>query len=476
MLMTMKFLVALLIVAPSCSFAMNLQEYLNAVSSKHKTIQSLDVQKEAADLRKEAGDISLVPVLQANAFYSEDKSPTNQWVSFGADESKSYGGTLGLSKSFSSGTNVALSAQAAEFQNPGLNPLLGDFQKFGTGSLGVSISQSLWKDFFGEATRMRWATQDMSNAAEKGSYDLQKKSVMVQAEMAFWDYLYSVENVSIARDSLERSRRIETWTRRRVNDGISEKADLLQSQALVASRQLALIAVEDDLASAKQSLRDYLELEPSEPLPAMTGDISKSRPLSSMVDGSRGRVVALEAYLASLDAKAKELAARQVDENYKPDLVLSGSYQTNSKENDLPAAAQKWGDTNRPTEKIGLNFTYMFDTDVKEAARNSSKKDALAAKLQSERKALESESSWVELNRRYSELSKRVEAATQVVGLQESRAKAQADLFNKGRSITNDVVNAEEDAGTAKLNLSRLKSEQRKMEAQGRLYIAIEDK
>ncbi|MDG0818253.1 TolC family protein [Bdellovibrio svalbardensis] len=475
--MKLRSLAALLIVAPSSAFAMNLQEYLKAVQSKNKTVQAYSVQKEAADLRKEAGDISLVPILSANAYYIDDKSPLSQFVSLGAKESKVNGYSLGLQKDFSTGTSVGLSAEAADYDNPGV--LLGQtpaLNRFGTGSLGVSLSQSLWKDFFGNATRLRWQTEEVATAAEKGRFDLQGKNLLVNAEVAYWDYLYAIENLKISRDSLERAKRIESWTRRRVNDGISERAELLQTQALVSTRQLLLIAVEDDLAAAKQSLRDYLELGSTETLPEMTGDISKARTLSSMVDGDKGRVLQLDAYLSSLEAKASALSSLQVEDSYRPDLVLAGSYNTHSIEENMPKAVANWTNTDRPTAKVSLNFIYTFDTDVKNAARNISKKNALSAKLVSERKFLESESSWVEINRRYSELTRRIEAADQVMRLQDDRAKAEADLFNKGRSVTNNVVNAEEDAGLAKLNLVRLKSEQRKMEAQGRLFVAIEEK
>lgn len=476
MAMKIRSIAVLLIWTPCLAFAMNLQEFLQVVQTKHKTIQSFDVQKEAADLRNLAGDISLVPALTAGAYWVQDKSPLNQFVTLGAKESRIADYSLGFSKKFSTGTSLGLSAEAAEYENPGLAlPQAPGLSKFGSGALGITLSQSLWKDFFGEGTRLRWQQQNAATTAEKGRYDLQKKLLLVNAEQAYWGYLFALESVKISRDSLERAKRIESWTRRRMNDGISERADLLQTQALVSARQLLLIGAEDDLAAAKQSLRDFLELGTTEALPQVTGDLSKARSLGSMVDGQKGKVLQLDAYLSAIEAKARALAAKQVDDAYRPDLVLSGAYQTHSLDQTLPKAVDNWASTDRPTAKVALNLTYLFDTDVKSAARNSSRKDALAAKLISERKLLESESSWVEINRRYSELTRRIEAADQVMRLQDDRAKAEESLFNKGRSVTSNVVNAEEDADTAKLNLVRLKSEQRKMEAQGRLFIAVED-
>ncbi|MBO9665708.1 MAG: TolC family protein [Bdellovibrio sp.] len=468
-------LVLALIATPK-TFAMNLQEYLKLVESKHKTVQALNIQSEAADDRNEASDINLVPVLTAGASYLSDKSPLGQFATLGVTESKTTSYNLGLSKRFSSGTNVSVFGQTAEIQNEGIgNPQFLQYGKFGIGNLGVSLSQSLWKDSFGHATRLRWERQEAATTAEKGGYDLQKRGLLVQAEAAYWNYIYSQDNVKTARGALERAKKIETWTRRRVNDGISDRADLLQGQALVANRNLLLIAAEDELETAKQAIRDNLELKVSDPIPDIQGDLGQKRSLNSLIEGPKGRVVLIEAYLASLEAKARSVVAKEVEDAYRPDLVLSGQYNTNAVEADMPTATANIADLDRPTAKIALNLVYIFDTDVKSAAKNAARKEALAARLQSERKLLDSDSSWSELNRHYQEMTKRVEAAEQIYKLQTDRAKAQNNLFNMGRSITMNVVDAEQDAATAELALSRLKSEQRKMEATARLYMTVEE-
>ncbi len=478
----MRFLV-LFVFAPAISFAMDLQEYLTLVQSKNKMVQAFERQKEAADLRNVSGDIGLVPVLTAGASYVEDKNPLGQFAMLQATESKVTDFNLGFSKKFSTGTTLGLSADAAEYENPGVVGLVA-LRKFGTGSLGASISQSLWRDLFGAGIQLRREQQGFASSAEKIRYELQSKQLLINAEQAYWNYLLTIESIKISRDSLERAKRIEAWTRRRVSDGISEKADLLQTQALVAARQLLLISSEDELAAAKQSLRDFLELEKGASLPEMSGNVSNSRALKSMIQVLRpnkglpqiegSKVMLLEAYVSKIDVQARKLAADQVEDAYKPDLVLSGAFQTHALDQTMPAAFGNSTSVDRPTSKIALNWTYMFDDEVKLAARSSVKKDAVAATLISDRKMLESESSWSELNRRNTELTQQIAMADQIMKIQEERAKAETDLFNKGRTVTNSVVNAEEDAGTAKLNLVRLKTLQRKMEAQGRLFVVVE--
>ncbi|HWU44114.1 MAG TPA: hypothetical protein VN132_11770, partial [Bdellovibrio sp.] len=116
--MMMRFLGAfcvfcsLLLVGTSQSFAMNLQDYLKTVQSKHKSIQAFDVQKEAADLRNVGSDIDLVPVMNAGISYLDDQSPFSQFVTLGAKRTKITDYNLGFSKKFSTGTTLGLSADA----------------------------------------------------------------------------------------------------------------------------------------------------------------------------------------------------------------------------------------------------------------------------------------------------------------------------------------------------------------------------
>ncbi|MGZ3772214.1 MAG: TolC family protein [Pseudobdellovibrionaceae bacterium] len=466
-----------ILIGQTSAFAMTLPDYLKTVASKHKSIQSFNISKEAAEDRREASDIQLTPVFSAGVDYLNDKSPLGQFAMLGATETVAKDLKLGLSEKFSSGTALNLNASASEINNQG-NLFIPTLDRFSYGTLGVGVSQSLWKDSFGHATRLRWQREDVATTAEIGKYDLQSKALLVDAEMAYWDYLYQRESVKIGRASLERAKKIEAWTQRRVSDGISDRADLLSAQALVAARRLQLVSAEDNLSSAKRKIQDYLEMSETESIPELTGNISESRSLNSMIDGKGGKVMALEAYLSSLSAKALALAAQETEDAYKPDLSLGASYATNTLQTNqaLVDATSKWGDNSRPTWKVGLNFTYLFDTDVKAAAKSVAKKEALAAKLQSERKLLDSQSTWLELNRRYGEMNKRILTAQEISQLQMAAAKAQTDLFNKGRSITANVIKAEEDAGDAELTLTRLKTEQRKMEAQGRLFVVIEEK
>jgi outer membrane protein TolC len=452
---------------------MTLEQYLMEVQKKHKEFQSLNVSKEAAEDRRVSGDLELAPVFTMAAGYLSD---AKQPQATGGTKLVSSQYSAGLAKEFSTGTALAVNAnvQKVKVENaPAIFP--PDTFDYSAGSLGFSLEQSLWKNSFGNATRLRHQREYAAESLEKESYNLQQRQILIGAESAYWDYLYQQEELRQRTESLERARKIESWLKRRYADGINDKADYLNAQALSASRELALATTRDAAAAAEKTLRDYLEMDDKDKTPTLQSDFKQARNIANLIEGERGQVVRLDSYLASLEAKTKSLAAREVKDALRPDLVLQGQYNTNSNVQNSPSnALNKINNTDIPTSQIGLKFTYLFDTDSKVSKEALARKEALAAQLASERKSLEGESSWSELQRHYAELLKQIDTADRISKLQLQKAKEQALKLSRGRAVTTDVVNSEEDASSSQLILNRLLSEARKLEAQSRLFIRID--
>ncbi|MBX2986322.1 MAG: TolC family protein [Bdellovibrionaceae bacterium] len=457
--------------------AMDLREYMDQVVKKHRGLEAMRLSAQAAEDKRQAGDLELSPQLSLGGSYLSDKKQPSQ---VGAQEMRVDQYSASLAKKFSTGTAVKLSANTTTSKYLGLNPafvnILGG-EQFGTGGLGLSISQSLWKDGFGHGTRLRQAREAAIAEAESGNYDLQSRQILSDAEKAFWDYLYRQQEVAIRKASLERADRIDKWISRRVSDGISDRADQLNAKALVASRKLQLDMAEDGLTGAEKTLRDYLELAPGEALPPVQGRIGERRDLKKLVGEGGGRVVKLDAWIAQLQAKASESGAKEVANAVAADLALSGAYNTNSYAPGGTAsdATKDISKTDLPTVTVGLTWTYTFDTDAKTSRVEEARKQALAAKLQAERKSREGDTAWSELLRRDGELTKQITASEEISKLQSERAKAQQNKLSRGRAITIDVINSEQEAAEAELQWARLQVEQRKLESQSRLYIAVKE-
>ena len=458
--------------------AMTLDDYLSLVKKQNRAFISFEKSTEAATARREAGDIELSPTALIKAQTLDDRRPQS-FGTFLLNRQQITDYTLGLGKKFSTGTQAQLSADASETkmdaEDLSTRPPTNTTQTLGAGTLGISLSQSLWKDSFGTATRLRRDRQAIVESSEKQNYNLQAKQLLVDAESAFWDYLYMKQEVLIRQDSLERAVKIEQWIKRRVSNGIGDSADLYNAQGLRAGRELQLISTQDEMTAAEKKIRDTLELKEQDPLPDLQGEIGGVRGLDQMADGRGQKKVRLDSYLAVLEAKTKAISAQEVEDSYRPDLVLSGQYKTNSFESSLGDAYQKISNTDKPTSGVALTLTWLLDGDLKNSVRQTARAEALAAALRQERKLLESQSSWSEINRRHHELTRKIQAALVASDLQTKKANAERDKLSKGRSITSEVVLAEQDAAESQLTLNKLRAEQRKLEAQGRLFITLEE-
>jgi outer membrane protein TolC len=455
--------------------ALTLEEYLAQVQSKNKNFRSFEASTSAAEDRFATMDLDLSPALTLKGSYLDDKAlviygpgielTRNQVTTYSAE----------LSKKFSSGTTAAVST--------GVQGVRTDVTGFGGGApietysgfAEVSLSQSLWKDFFGHATRLRWEREEALRTQEKQSYNLQARQTLIAAESAYWDLIYAQEDIKIREAGLDRAKAILQWVQRRNSNGIGDKADVLNAQGLAQARELELLNAKDDLRTAQQKVADQLEIKNLTELPDLQGNLGQNRSVKSYVNPAtaKNRIVRLDAYLAILDAKAKAVAADESQDSLRPDLVVQGSYKTNGYDDDLNGSWSKTTDPGHPTVNVGVEFRWLLDWETKGAARNAAKMDALAATLKKERQLIESDSDWSELLRKNDELSKKIVVAQKISETQTAHAAAERQKLSKGRAITSDVITAEQDADEAALTLTKLKTEQRKLESQGRLYIAI---
>jgi outer membrane protein TolC len=456
--------------------AITLEEYLIQVSKNNRSFQAIDASLSAAETRYEGADLELSPFLTASAAYTDDKS--NGYLgSLATSHAQTRSYSLGLNKKFSSGTQAAVVASVQAINAEGTAAGTATSTDVHVGSMAISLSQSLWKDFFGRSTRLRWERQEAQQAQEKSRYNLNAKQAQIQAEGIFWDLVYLEEEWKIRKDSLERAQRIEGWVKRRAGNGIGDRADVLNAEALRASRQLQLNMTEDNLFAARKNFADQLELGPNDPIPKLEANLDKERSPLSFADGAevKGKILRLDSYLAALEARSLMVSSREAEEKVRPDLTLEGSYRTNGYDTTDSAAIGKMNDKDKPVAYVGVKFNWALDWGTTGAIKSTANADAMAAKLTKERKLLESETAWTELARRHKELSNSIRLAEITANLQNARANAQRDKLSKGRTVLLDVVTAEQDAAESALNMKKMKVEQRKLESQGRLFVKIEE-
>ncbi|MGZ3690827.1 MAG: TolC family protein [Pseudobdellovibrio sp.] len=453
----------LLVVAGLQSQALTIDEFLKQVAVKNKKFASYDISVEASNDRMTAGDLGLSPTLYAAYSKASDKSLPSSV----ADRRDLTTATVGLNKKFSTGTFLGIEADT--YKNDFDKPVTPGLDTYSTGRLGLSLQQSLWKDSFGAATRLRHTREMTTNKIEKLSFELQKRAALLQAESDYWDYLVAQEDVKLKQSNLDRAKKLETWTKNRVYNGISDQADLLQIQALVGTRELQLATSLDDSSTSAMNIREDLDLKDGEAIPEFTSSLVENRPYVEQ-NMKNTNMIKIEDYLTFLDAELKKAVADEVTDSLRPDLSLIGKYSTSSYDLDYQTMQNNITKTDRPVTFVGVSFSWMFGSDAVSAQSSSAKKDALASQYRAEQAKITGENAWQDYLRKYQLNKQNVITLEKVAKLQSDRSKEQQIKFSKGRTITSDVVNAETDSAEAQVAFLKAKSGLRKLEATTLLF------
>ncbi|MBC7740596.1 MAG: TolC family protein [Bdellovibrionaceae bacterium] len=460
-------MIALVSLTASAAWGLTLNDYLNLVKQKNKLVSSYDLSIEASNDKREAGDLVLAPMLTAGYTLSRDQSQPSslgsrrEWTNY----------NLGLAKEFSSGTELRLTAQTNQFDNQGAAfPL----DQYSTGLLGIAVEQSLWKNFFGSGTRLRQAREGAVNRYETLALELQKRLLLVEAESSFWDYAVAQDDMTLKKENFDRSQKLSSWTNNRVNNGISDRSDLMSVRALASLRELELANATDQLKVQELRLRQNLELGANEPTPVIEANESEMRPYFANLANQKN-IIKIDAYMTYLDAKSKKIGAEEVKDELRPDLALVGGYNTTAYDRNHSEMQKKISNTDFPKSYVGVTFSWLFDTDAKSSRLAAAEKAALAAQYVADRNQLIGKDAWLEHIRRYEVAKKNVVTLSKIAEFQRARARAEQDKFSKGRTVTLNVVTAETDAATAEVAYLTAKSNLRKLEASTQLFVSIQE-
>jgi len=457
-----------ILVAAMNSHGLTVDQYLEQAKQKNQLLKAYDESIQAARLKAHSSEIDLSPLLTAGYLSSSDQSKPSQ-LGLKRD-AQLY--SLGIAKKFTTGTALKLEAQTGQFNNS--NSAIPGYDKYATGSVALTLQQSLWKDFFGEGTRIKINRVQKAAQLEQYGAELQARLALYDVEANFLDYALAFEDYKLKKANLERAQKIDKWTTNRVNNGISDRADLMNARALVALREAQMLNAEEELKSQENKLRDNLKLSAEEKTPEIQADLNAERPYLNQLKQS-DRVQKIESYLASLEADVKSLIAAETNDSLKPDLSLFGTYATTSYNREYSNAVSDITKDDFPKNSIGVNFSWVFDTNAKSSLRDSAQKDALSAQLKSEKKIADGNTAWLELKRKYDVLKKSVATLDKVAQFQRERARAEQDKLSKGRTVTANVVTAETEAAEAEVTLLKTKAQLRKLETSSLFFIEIQE-
>ncbi len=199
------------------------------------------------------------PLAQARLAASSSTTPaTNELIGAQVNIVRQRTFNLGLSQLFATGAEASVSWSNSRsktnssyyFLNPSYNS-----------GLTLSLTQPLLKGFGTDVTRSNIEVARRNRKISLLEFERIVTSTLQQVESAYWNLVYTGENLKVQQESLKLAQDLLDQTRTRVRIGTSAPIDIVQSEATVAAREQSIIIAENAVQAAADQLKQLMGFE-----------------------------------------------------------------------------------------------------------------------------------------------------------------------------------------------------------------------
>jgi outer membrane protein TolC len=445
---------------------LSLNSFLEYAYQHSQDLKAIDLDIKSLQMEIQARELEQSPSVSLEAIrYWEDR-PRSSASSSSTYQSDSRSIEMILTQPLPTGTRLELSS---DLEAAGYSSASQQDQKIFNGQIGVT--QSLWQDALGRKTSLRRKRDKQELQSRQLALLSQRQGIIIDLENAYWDLVYALQEESISRENLGRSRRMETWMKDRLARSAAERNDLLQAQALVAQRELQWQLAVDNLESLRADLRGKLPLNDEHTF--SMNDLKNDRELSSLLlHWSQAPII--PALIGSLQQEAQAAylgtQAKLDGEGLKPVLEAGYSYGRRGIDSSASDSLSDAFKGKRDYHQVGVLFSVPLNLSL---LSRSSKASLYKAKAQEERSyqaKRQSQIGWEDLSRRIAQQKKRVRTALRLSRLQNEKSREERALYEKGRSTAFQAITFEQEAAQAELLVLQLMTQLRKTESLARNY------
>lgn len=417
-------------------------DYISQVRSRHGGIKAAEMTAAGARLYIAEARQRFQPNLNLGAEYRDDQKPNPQLLIFPTATPIPYNGVLtksftaGVSQETPYGVTGSFNYQTTSLKYPGLSP------EFFLASPSFEIRTSLWRNFLGAESTAQADEIAFRTRAKVLAQDYLVQTSVLQAEQAYWQLALAREQLSISEAAVQRAQRLFKFSSRRQELALVDKSDSLQANANLRNREIDFRRAQDAHRSAclnfnlaRGDASDIVpeKIETLQPQKLSQTEIPKK--IASRLDTQ-----STEAQLAT--ARSGSLATKQ---KYKPTFELYGSYAFNSQERNLSTAFSRSWDPNLPTRAIGLRLVMPLDFSTIRDIQNGYEQEARAQEILLERKRLEEEKAWKDLEVAFSANQERLTMLMELEKVQLEKLNFERDRHMRGRTTLYQVLVFEND-------------------------------
>ena len=434
--------------------SLSLDGFISQVAEKNPALRAAEASTEGAGLRSNEGELLTSPTLKLSAQAINDQK---QSATPGFTGTKSlyevYSASIEQQTSFGLSGKIKydFNFKGTEGSSPTVNPVPTYF----TGSPGIELTQSFWRNGFGKEIRSN--RDALNNAARAIQYGkrFEKANLLLEAEVTYWRLHYARKTIEALRESIVLAERFRDWASRRASLQLGDQSDFLQAKAALETRQLELLkSLEEEKAAARafNSLRgiEGVQVDEGTVEPAGLAQVNPSLAPNLRRDDLRA---------SEAQARATEASALASREKYKPSLDLVGTYAFNALNTDGQKAREESFKSDYPTYSVGLRFSTPLDLGNASDTREGYAREAEASQLVFQRKLQEHQRDLEDLRSQIRNASERLVLAQTVEKSQKDKLAAERNRLNRGRTTTAQVILFEQDYILAQITRIRTESE-----------------
>lgn len=441
--------------------SVRLEELVQEVTTESELLQSIDKNIESLQAEIRARDLALTSELTIEAANLNDNRDA---VAF-ARRTKSRFIDIIYDQAFSTGTLMSVTGGHDR----------GTFDNFGnrnTGDWEVRLTQSLWRDAFGQFTSYRRKGDRAELENRKAALIYQKQLVLIDLEALYWDLAFAVKEEEIRLKNITASKNLANWTAGRLERSAAEKSDVLQAKALLSGRELDLITTRNQIQSVRNRFRQlFANTEKGNIVPDVTA-LEKERPVLALIaeQGTLEEPKRLDAIVSEKLVEQAEMEAKKIREQLKPQLDAYVSYGQNGIATTFDNAWSRAGDATHSATRVGVLFKIPLNRKLTSERERSAELTAEANKLKAQYMSRNSKVGWAELLRQVNTLKEQVLEASRLAEFQIQKVQEERRRFRLGRSTVFQLVTFEADAAEAEVRKYRFLTDLRKAESQARLF------
>jgi outer membrane protein TolC len=348
--------------------------------------------------------------------------------------------------------------------------------RYGT-TLSFQLTQPLLRNFGLKVNRREILVAKNNLGVSEETLKNTLMTTVYNVESAYWNLVYSIENLDVRRQSLQLAKDLLEKNQRSVEIGTLAPIEVLSAQAEVATREADLIQAETQIKSNEDQLKLLLHITGEEDK-AVTALVPKDKPTYVLTEVNLEEALAAaianrtDLKIAKIGLETDNLNLSYAKNQTLPDLSLSASYSSpgidgtrifylgNPLDNvidhtvpgNIGGALKQTFNLQYPNWNLGLTlslpFANIFSRAALAQAKLSLRQDVLDLENQKDQVYVEIKNAVRSVDANY----KRIVAYTKARELAEQKLAAEEEKLRVGMSTNYLVLSYQRDLATARIS------------------------